>query len=217
MSPPWTLWLSRPRLKQCGLCRRDLPLDRFKSKGAKYPNMLRYLCRTCEARYRVAREGGYARHNFVPPVVPPWCDLCGLSRELFADHCHKTGIFRGWLCARCNQLVGFIESDLGLKAKTYLDTAPERSARLWALQPPRRRVPRGRTGGVGRPNHLTPEMVAAVAQAADAESVRAVLAKAGVSQRTHQTWRTLGRRGIAPYDQFVAALRVHHLDARYAF
>jgi hypothetical protein len=205
------------RLKQCSLCRRDLPLQRFRRKGGKYPNMRRYICRTCESRYAAARENGYARHTFVPPVVPPWCDICGLSRELLADHCHTTGMFRGWLCTRCNQLVAFVESDLGLKARAYLDTAPARSVRLLALQPPRKRVPPGQLGGLGRPSLLTAKLVAAVADAADANGAIRLLSEAGISRRTHQAWRTLGRRGVAPYDQFVAALRLHGLDHRYAF
>jgi hypothetical protein len=63
---------------------------------------------------------------------------------------------------------------------------------------------------------LTANLIAAVSRAADAETALLALSEAGIRRRTHQRWRTLGRRGVAPYDQFVAALALHGLDARYA-
>ena len=44
------------------------------------------------------------------------CALCGTPAQetkrgkLYFDHNHQTGTFRGWLCARCNGLVGYIET-----------------------------------------------------------------------------------------------------------
>ena len=48
------------------------------------------------------------------PTVVDKCALCGipemeLNRRLSLDHNHETGEFRGWLCRRCNTLVGLIE------------------------------------------------------------------------------------------------------------
>jgi hypothetical protein len=54
---------------------------------------------------------------------PNKCEACGkmetenrLGRIAF-DHCHETGLFRGWLCARCNMALGFVRDDINLLEK----------------------------------------------------------------------------------------------------
>lgn len=42
------------------------------------------------------------------------CDLCKRSETTVYDHCHKTGIFRGWLCHRCNRVLGSVYDDIDL-------------------------------------------------------------------------------------------------------
>lgn len=40
---------------------------------------------------------------------PTHCELCGRPagpRRLALDHCHETGVFRGWLCLQCNTSLG---------------------------------------------------------------------------------------------------------------
>lgn len=39
------------------------------------------------------------------------------------DHCHSTGLFRGWLCRRCNVGIGFLGDDIQgiLEAAAYLE------------------------------------------------------------------------------------------------
>jgi hypothetical protein len=37
------------------------------------------------------------------------CEYCLCIMELQQDHCHETGKKRGWLCGRCNLLVGWWE------------------------------------------------------------------------------------------------------------
>lgn len=60
---------------------------------------------------------------------PECCDLCGgkpspwAHRGLVFDHCHQSGIFRGWLCDRCNRTLGQVKDspDLLRKMATYLE------------------------------------------------------------------------------------------------
>ena len=43
---------------------------------------------------------------------PDVCDLCGQSGEqIVFDHCHENSHFRGWLCDRCNKVLGLANDD----------------------------------------------------------------------------------------------------------
>jgi recombination endonuclease VII len=49
------------------------------------------------------------------------CDACGRHADpLRYDHDHATGKPRGWLCPRCNVLLGGIESDVLPQLLAYL-------------------------------------------------------------------------------------------------
>lgn len=41
---------------------------------------------------------------------PPVCELCAKpnkgNKPIYWDHCHASGAFRGWLCHRCNTVLG---------------------------------------------------------------------------------------------------------------
>jgi hypothetical protein len=52
------------------------------------------------------------------------CEICGKVKKLYVDHSHLTGKFRGWLCHRCNQALGWWEAivteGLDKKFQAYL-------------------------------------------------------------------------------------------------
>lgn len=54
----------------------------------------------------------YKKSGLYPPHPPPTgCECCGKVLESTThgaclDHCHLTGLFRGWLCANCNSALG---------------------------------------------------------------------------------------------------------------
>jgi hypothetical protein len=68
------------------------------------------------------------RRNGVPfpsRSCPERCEICNqppVTRALHADHCHLTGVFRGWLCGECNLGLGKFQdsSDLLIAAVRYL-------------------------------------------------------------------------------------------------
>ncbi len=57
--------------------------------------------------------------------MPSKCECCGRAPPrgvLDLDHDHRTGVFRGWLCRRCNLAIGHLQdSEAGVtKALDYL-------------------------------------------------------------------------------------------------
>lgn len=51
------------------------------------------------------------------------CELCGAFGMTVFDHCHATGVFRGWICDRCNKVLGLVR-DSGIllqKMRRYLE------------------------------------------------------------------------------------------------
>ena len=60
---------------------------------------------------------------------PEVCELCGeppqggYGRDLVFDHCHQRGVFRGWLCDRCNRTLGQVKDSPALlrAMATYLE------------------------------------------------------------------------------------------------
>lgn len=74
----------------------------------------------------------WRKRNGVPFATRPCpanCESCsrvlegGIKTHL--DHCHITGVFRGWLCNRCNRGLGYFGDSIeGIeKALTYLKQA----------------------------------------------------------------------------------------------
>ena len=59
------------------------------------------------ARYSWKSKGMVNLPTREPPAV---CEICGnpesQGHRLSADHCHVSGLFRGWLCKKCNRLLG---------------------------------------------------------------------------------------------------------------
>jgi hypothetical protein len=55
---------------------------------------------------------------------PNVCDVCAeFNRAIVFDHCHLTHTFRGWLCDRCNKVLGIMKdsSELLRLLATYIE------------------------------------------------------------------------------------------------
>lgn len=53
---------------------------------------------------------------------PEMCELCREISKTVFDHSHSKGHFRGWICDRCNRVLGSVNDSIELLAKmiTYL-------------------------------------------------------------------------------------------------
>lgn len=74
------------------------------------------------AKFKAQREIALAEIAGRPR--PSVCDLCRENNiRIVFDHCHREGHFRGWLCDRCNRVLGLVkDSQKLLKAMAkYLE------------------------------------------------------------------------------------------------
>lgn len=77
----------------------------------------------------IAAHSQKITHNYV--LKHGKCDLCGREMQrLLTDHEHKTDRIRGFICYRCNFLLGIISDDpsLLITATNYLDNPPRKGS-----------------------------------------------------------------------------------------
>ncbi len=66
----------------------------------------------CRRRTVIQRVDGKVVTTALTPPSGDWfedgehCEMCGRARRLVLDHCHDTGLLRGWLCQSCNVMEG---------------------------------------------------------------------------------------------------------------
>jgi len=63
------------------------------------------------------------RESLVGRKRPKTCEICGSIGRICFDHDHKKGIFRGWICVRCNVALGMVKdnSELLIRLADYLN------------------------------------------------------------------------------------------------
>ena len=118
---------------KCRLC--------VNSRNAKYKAANPEKVRESSAKYRAANyerilaRARAAQYPLATRPEPAHCELCGGlpngipgitgRTPLRLDHCHDTHLFRGWLCAKCNQGLGLLGDNLAglIRAVEYLQRA----------------------------------------------------------------------------------------------
>ena len=119
---------------------KEAALARAKRKADPEGNKRRLAA--FRARKKAEREAVAGRPK------PSVCEICKeFHIRIVFDHCHATGSFRGWLCDRCNRVLGLVYDNPSVlrKQAKYLDQfngktdrkSKERSAQLslcWATQ-----------------------------------------------------------------------------------
>lgn len=68
---------------------------------------------TLDYRLRRRKHRGYPDPSRPEPAE---CEMCGkppnAKQSMYLDHCHRTNIFRGWLCGKCNTGLGMLGDDI---------------------------------------------------------------------------------------------------------
>lgn len=82
--------------------------DAEKSRRYRAKHQVEYNKRRL-ARWRKQRDAETAFLAGRPR--PDICDVCGSVGRIVFDHCHSKGHFRGWVCHKCNVILGFAEDD----------------------------------------------------------------------------------------------------------
>ena len=107
-------------MKQCETCEEIKDESEFYRHPSLKGNLHKH-CKKCHnKKMRIIRE-----IKKTAPPKPEHCECCGeLVKSFHCDHDHETGLFRGWLCAHCNQGIGKLGDNLAgvMKAITYLST-----------------------------------------------------------------------------------------------
>lgn len=87
---------------------------------ARNPDKVRKLAKrrasdpTARARDKRTKWLGYLKKRGLTEqryneLCAKGCAICGATKHLHIDHCHATGKFRGILCSRCNNGLGFLD------------------------------------------------------------------------------------------------------------
>jgi hypothetical protein len=95
----------RQTSKQCNHCGKVKPASDFYAKRHR----LRPYCKGCWREREHLRKYGLTMAEY--RALPKLCGICGTTKLLRLDHSHRSGMVRGWLCARCNLLVGILEKN----------------------------------------------------------------------------------------------------------
>jgi hypothetical protein len=64
----------------------------------------------CGRHARLANRYGLSAEQMA--TLPRYCEACGSGERLHVDHDHKTGVYRGVLCASCNTALGLLGEDV---------------------------------------------------------------------------------------------------------
>lgn len=82
-----------------------------------------------DPKFRLSQATSKRKYRGMPEptrACPIGCEACGnqnAGKSLHLDHCHETGVFRGWLCSRCNTGLGLIGDSIAavMQVLAYLE------------------------------------------------------------------------------------------------
>lgn len=108
--------------------RKDVALNYVRRQKIKDPLRHSIRARLIQLKATAKRNGHCPCSATVDDVISRWttvCECCGKDAgfAIQLDHCHKTGKLRGFLCYKCNSLIGLAEDNAAVlvSAANYLN------------------------------------------------------------------------------------------------
>ncbi len=97
----------------CRVCHKSYKKENYNAKVIKGYHLRRVYKITLEYYQELHKaQGGACAICRNPETIVD--AKSGLTRDLAVDHDHETGLVRGLLCRRCNQVMGFLNDDRNL-------------------------------------------------------------------------------------------------------
>tara|TARA_R110002020_G_scaffold206741_1_gene412097 strand:- start:400 stop:849 length:450 start_codon:yes stop_codon:yes gene_type:complete len=130
-------------IKTCIKCNEEKPVEYFVNQASSLKQngekIIQRICKKC--RSHLAGQTNKLRKIHPYPEEGYVCPICLKTPEQIIpetngnvvpfciDHDHKTGAFKGWICAKCNSALGFFEdnADYVRRAAKYLDDYEKRT------------------------------------------------------------------------------------------
>ena len=113
---------SEDEIRKCVACKKLLPISNFRL--GQTDNFGRYRlktnCSKCASRDRTITR---RLKKIFGKTKPDCCEICDRKKDVFIDHDHSNGSFRGWLCRECNTSLGKFDDNIDLlkSAIDYLE------------------------------------------------------------------------------------------------
>jgi hypothetical protein len=111
---------------RCGQCKE---CQNKYSKKYQQENKENHTKNARKSRFKIKYNISLEEYDKLAISQNNKCAICGISREehgknLYVDHCHKTGKVRGLLCISCNHAIGMFKENIDtmLNAILYLNS-----------------------------------------------------------------------------------------------
>ena len=88
---------------------RDKNLIQRRERNRKYYRENPHIYEAKKKRNRI--EKLILRELIAGRKTPLICEICQQPGVIVFDHCHKLNCFRGWICSRCNKVLGQVNDD----------------------------------------------------------------------------------------------------------
>ena len=115
-------WLNR-KLSRESIQKRTLSRQKYKTSEATKEKIRIAVSKT---KQKIRKERLGDNYGLTPLQIQEkiagrsktnYCEICKKSGKTQFDHDHKSGKFRGWICWRCNIVLGLIKDDMQVSKK----------------------------------------------------------------------------------------------------